>query len=83
LWAPPSPTFGDRRAADAMLVCLVILLHFSMTNKILRIQRKFLGNLLKNFLAAHAKFFGPADQNLPARRRRHNDVSARLYWGKP
>jgi len=37
-----------------------------------RIERNFFGNLWKKIFAAH--------QNWPARRRRHSDVGAQLYW---
>src|SRR6218665_3447943 len=92
LWAPP-PTFVDRRAAvtaaDNLTArrrchccCVLISLLFSMTKKghqkILRIERNFLGYVANFSAAAAAIWDRQADQNCPARPRRHNDVGARL-----
>jgi len=54
LWAPP-PIFDDRRAADAMLLCLVISLHFyKKSSENFEDRMKYLGNLLNKFMVAHA-----------------------------
>ena len=52
--------------------------------QVLRIERIFVENLKIILFTAAADFLdrrraATADQNLPARRRRHHDVGARLY----